>query len=875
MTDFNQKLKQFLHDPVDKVLDIPGHKNRARTYTQKIGITWEDIQGPDWIASSMERSLLPKDTVQIFNEIRHPLSDEKIEVGDFDKNSIFSLVEDTFAEIGNKIILLEDRKKFLYLWRNILEELEERFNANPFKRYLFLLPADTRIPDHPIWEHLKIASAINAFENYQNNSLFLFTIGPVQSFISQARKAQDLFVGSFLLSYLSFIAMEEIISRFGPANIIYPDLFRQPLMDWYLSENGIEMAKSSTDYIDQPTIPNRFVAIIPETDKEKIGELGNVITDNVRNEWRSIVSFILGDFDIKINGEMIESQIKNFPEVYWVAIPLRKGERDIVPDDLQEFFEREEIERWNSSYNFVKENWGAPPNVGLIYQLVYTALEKSMGIRKNLRDFKQTEEYGKKCHLCGERGGVIDAGKVGTGKYMDQKEHLCVLCFAKRGLDKYLKNRFGRLNISEDFNFPSTAEVALTDFKETAIETAKDEFVEYINEIRSVIGEKFNEIKVKPLPGLRNKFKGIDNIEGEWFFEENLTKKQIEKQLDIKLEDETIEKLKSKLRGITGKVGEPNPYYAILLLDADNMGKWLSGELLPRVECAYNTEVWSRLPEDFKKELPSRKILTPAIHSTISTALRNYSIEFVGKIIEKEHYGKLIYSGGDDVLAFVNLKDLFEVLRKLRASFSGHIKYEDGQIRVDWGNTSGFVEMDGNLILTMGKDATASCGVVIAHYKTPLKIVLDKVREVEEEAKEMDKKDAFAIALLKHSGEERIGKSKWRCKGLDVLEKLKELGKYLQKRDGSPWISKRFIYNLSDEFIRLKVEDGGYNGYGPVFNDELKRLIKRASHGEKKKDDMISEISEFLIDLFWDTGGNIDNFVYLLEITAFISGAED
>lgn len=78
------------------------------------------------------------------------------------------------------------------------------------------------------------------------------------------------------------------------------------------------------------------------------------------------------------------------------------------------------------------------------------------------------------------------------------------------------------------------------------------------------------------------------------------------------------------------------------------------------------------LPEDFKKDLQKytpNKILTPAIHSAISTALRNYAIEFVRKIVEEEHLGKLIYAGGDDVLAFVNLKDLFDVMEKLRWAF--------------------------------------------------------------------------------------------------------------------------------------------------------------------------------------------------------------
>lgn len=135
-----------------------------------------------------------------------------------------------------------------------------------------------------------------------------------------------------------------------------------------------------------------------------------------------------------------------------------------------------------------------------------------------------------------------------------------------------------------------------------------------------------------------------------------------------------------------------------------------------------------------------RKILTPAIHASISHALRNYSIEFVRKIVEEEHLGKLVYAGDDDVLAFVNLKDLFPVMRRLRAAFSGNIKIEDNEIKVVWNNEIGFVEKDGKLILTMRPNATIFAGIVIAHYKTPLKIVLDRVRLAKEKANE-EKKD--------------------------------------------------------------------------------------------------------------------------------------
>ncbi|MEM1725336.1 MAG: type III-B CRISPR-associated protein Cas10/Cmr2, partial [Thermoplasmata archaeon] len=242
MKDFIKKLKVFLHDPIDKCFDIKGHIQRAKNYAEKLGISGiEDAKGSDHIASCMERSMLPKNKVfQSFSQIRHPFCKEFLEVENYDDNSkeenVFSPIANIYQEIskpisnkiGNLISSFDDKKKFFYLWRNLQDKIFQDLKTKPWIKYLPLLPADTRVPDHSIWEHIKIASAINAYwdkENevlYQNNSLFLFTMGPVQSFIAQARKTQDFYMGSFILSFLTFKAMEVIIDKYGPTNIIYP-----------------------------------------------------------------------------------------------------------------------------------------------------------------------------------------------------------------------------------------------------------------------------------------------------------------------------------------------------------------------------------------------------------------------------------------------------------------------------------------------------------------------------------------------------------------------------------------------------------------------------------------------------------------------------
>ena len=103
---------------------------------------------------------------------------------------------------------------------------------------------------------------------------------------------------------------------------------------------------------------------------------------------------------------------------------------------------------------------------------------------KNLRGFEYAEEYDKKCHLCGEREGWIKAGvgDLKVGRYIGDSEVLCTICFVKRALgDHYLKEKFKNTsnNPFQNYSFPSTAEIATSDFKLMCLEKAGDDLKAY------------------------------------------------------------------------------------------------------------------------------------------------------------------------------------------------------------------------------------------------------------------------------------------------------------------------------------------------------------------------------------------------------------
>ncbi|MDW8114792.1 MAG: hypothetical protein RMJ34_07680, partial [candidate division WOR-3 bacterium] len=178
----------------------------------------------------------------------------------------------------------------------------------------------------------------------------------------------------------------------------------------------------------------------------------------------------------------------------------------------------------------------------------------------------------------------------------------------------------------------------------------------------------------------------------------------------------------------------------------------------------------------------------------------------------------------------------------------------------------------------MGPNASASMGIVIAHYKTPLQIVIRKVFEMEKMAKENGKKiakenekigevsetekmakenekigevsemekmakenekNSFAICLMRRSGEERIASAKWAYTE-DTINILKEIVRAFDEENESGYIAKGFIKKINKSLSNLKnngklvaMEEIFKNNnkkkiFKEIFNSELSRLLDRS-----------------------------------------------
>jgi CRISPR-associated protein Cmr2 len=129
-----------------------------------------------------------------------------------------------------------------------------------------------------------------------NKHLFLLTLSPVQSFISQARKTHDLWAGSRILSELMKHAAELLHNRGG--NLIYPANF------------------------DGDSLPNRILVAFAAATPEQLAKLG----EDVEKHLRGTFEHIAADAFKKACGNRekppgFDKQIRQHLDIRWLVYP--------------------------------------------------------------------------------------------------------------------------------------------------------------------------------------------------------------------------------------------------------------------------------------------------------------------------------------------------------------------------------------------------------------------------------------------------------------------------------------------------------------------------------------------------------------------------
>ena len=315
MTDdilWQTKLHARLHDPAEKALvilrDPEGHEGGTSRALHEVlfdtpipAKSYGDVQRADWWAAAADRPQWPK---ELWAQVRwtrqpvliHPLTGQSFDLKSLADTDIGDIKERSFAHFSSLIVERDgpvDWRRTLFAYWRFGPELAEEKDSGKLGLLWPLLPADTRVPDHSIWDHLDLTSAFAgafAADPGGDAALLALSLGPVQSFIAAARSTSDLWAGSHLLSRLAWEAMKPVCERLGPDAILFPRLRGVPQVDLWLRDEielraewfkDAEWQRRATDAnpLFAAALPNRFIAVVPASAAEDIAA---TVTERVR-----------------------------------------------------------------------------------------------------------------------------------------------------------------------------------------------------------------------------------------------------------------------------------------------------------------------------------------------------------------------------------------------------------------------------------------------------------------------------------------------------------------------------------------------------------------------------------------------------------------
>ena len=515
-------------------------------------------------------------------------------------------------------------------------------------------------------------------------SMLMFTLGPVQSFILQARKTRDLWIGSFLLSKLMEAAMEGIGGTF-----VFP------------GERTIEG--------DIPDLPNKYVALFNSPkDAEKAACQSEM---QIAARWYAIceevrIHLLKGYYTAEVQT-IWERQITfhQLFEIYWVVVP----------------------DTGNGYGDWVRET---------------TLL---LDARKRLRDFLPQEEPGEKSTLSGEREALHGKGTTRRDVQAFWRRLTANERHTKKDIHKDGSERLDAIDSIKRFAlhsghlkpgldqivYPSTSSIATACFVEKLLSAQMPD--EQLKNWERLTNKHMALEHPNAIPYLKKRAgekEWILRRDGDCFFPQAFTprylkenyyltplaeEQQRERELGLNLafiEENFIPHCLEALKEVHRAAGtQPTPYYALVQMDGDHMGTIL-GSVSDETE-----------------------------HSNISRSLSRFARQHAPEIVQETRPGRLVYAGGDDVLALSPLDGMLAMIDTLQQRYREIVAP---------------VVPDASK-----KHVTASTGIAIGHHFTPLSVVRRAALEAEKLAKNRYRRSAFVVALLRRSGEQTCVGCHW------------------------------------------------------------------------------------------------------------------
>lgn len=516
-------------------------------------------------------------------------------------------------------------------------------------------------------------------------------------------------------------------------------------------------------------------------------------------------------------NKLWDAQINHTWETYWTAIPLGNPDQPLSIDNINPTWKQAQENIANPRQNPViptefEENLYPKFNVGTWWGAIQARLGQSIQAVKNTRSWRIPTAPGERSTLSGqysavhprliytnkfkEGGGVRESsmrlfwrlmGVVYKGLF-NGSEKLNAIELTKRmawniggvaeslGIDtsnidkviidnKLVKNE--TIDYESLIRFPNLSAIASARFIYDNPEKTK----EYWKELRKLVKKDlsgkdslfFSRTRLRPNHILKTDQQiNPNNLDDKNYNGIMFSSKWLADDLECdRSETQILRSLVDQAHKEAG-FGDASPadWWVIVLGDGDSMGKYVSGRKLKPYQHYLNEEVIDETiknnPHFTELKEKTKKRMGPATHVGLNRALLDFSNRLVPYLTQQRFCGKVVYSGGDDVMAVLPLTDLPEYLLSVRSAWSGtDDPFSEFESR-DSGYWHPVKELEGlkqRPYFTMGKDATMSLGIVIAHKSVPLPTVLENLWTAEKDkAKKIAGKDGLCFRVIYGGG---------------------------------------------------------------------------------------------------------------------------
>jgi CRISPR-associated protein Cmr2 len=660
------------------------------------------------------------------------------------------------------------------------------------------------------------------YKAHSHPYLVSFTFTPVQELIKASRKMRDFWAGSWILHYVSAHISWKLAQKYGPDSLLYPSLFDQPLIDlWLLKEYPdfeTWISKPPIDSLLTAGFPNVLVLVLP---KAKVAAAMQFAEQELKEVWRKLGDDVfakLGESQwlrgLEQKSSTWDGWLDTQWQVYWTGVPIGvEGEslknakilqdpdtlsakdvlyaqpwinklnqhyglnfrKNIDEDKQQQLFKPQEIGLLQAIYASKDRKFSA--NIGSWWGYIFDTARINLGAVKNARTWQLPSVFSTRSTVSGIGAAVYPSGQNDWTDEQDVKdfwqkphanlfngsEQLNATEVVKRGLHQILPDLLSVKERDLSLAYPDlTAGVA--GYLNTHDKEERDRYVQACEAVRQNIEtEDFTSKDSKwgiPWAEAQADLKQFPPrlINASWLVE------------DFNLSTEELPRRRTELESLiknTYPSNNPTDWYVLAAGDGDGMSDWLKGtnmenyrEYIPEALKAKLT-----IGSKFDNFLDIPKRMGPATHNALSRALLDFSNRLLPYLTQQRYAGRLIYGGGDDVLAYTNLwewdKWVWDVRQCFRGAKDDRAEFENTGDYWRWLGVEPPAGLTNRPLFTMGQKATISFGITIAHQSTPMAIALEQLWEAEASAKEhqappkddeKQPKDAIEIRVIYSNG---------------------------------------------------------------------------------------------------------------------------